>query len=74
MGKGIYKKNCNCRKPKPGLINKAINEWSINKKKSIMIGDKKTDKIASIKSGIKFYYKKNIPFNLQIKQIIKKIK
>ena len=72
MGKGIYKKNCNCRKPKPGLINKAINEWSINKKKSIMIGDKKTDEIASIKSGIKFYYKKNISFNLQIKQILKK--
>jgi D-glycero-D-manno-heptose 1,7-bisphosphate phosphatase len=72
MGKGIYKKNCSCRKPKPGMINRAINEWSINKKKSIMIGDKKTDRAASIKSGIKFYYKKNIPFNIQIKHILKK--
>ena len=35
--------NCDCRKPKPGLILQAINEFSIDVSKSWMIGDSKTD-------------------------------
>lgn len=31
--------NCNCRKPKPGLIIEAAKKWSIDLKKSYVIGD-----------------------------------
>ncbi len=70
-GKGKYKKFCNCRKPKPGLIKKAISDWSVDVKKSFMIGDKKTDKLAAKKCNITFFYKKNVKFDKQIQQIIK---
>ena len=64
-----YRKNKNDRKPFPGMIIKAINKWNINIKNSIFIGDKLTDKFASNKCGIKFYFKKNIPLIKQLKQI-----
>ncbi len=70
-GLGKYKKICNCRKPKPGMIIRAVSNWSINKKKSFMIGDKKTDEQASKKSKIKFFYKSNEPFDKQIIKILK---
>lgn len=35
--------NCNCRKPKAGLLLKAINEFKINLKSSWMIGDSDSD-------------------------------
>jgi len=37
---------CNCRKPKPGMILQAINKFNINPDKSILIGDKKSDILA----------------------------
>ena len=55
-GIGKYKKNCLCRKPKNKMIMELIEKWHINKSKSIMIGDQKTDYIASKKSNIKFYF------------------
>ncbi len=42
-GKGENKKNCNCRKPKPGLIERAAKEHDIDLKKSYMIGDRFKD-------------------------------
>lgn len=33
--------SCNCRKPNPGLILKALKEFNIDPKKSVLIGDKK---------------------------------
>jgi D-glycero-D-manno-heptose 1,7-bisphosphate phosphatase len=43
---------CDCRKPKPGMILQAINEFNINPAKSILIGDKKSDILAGEKAGI----------------------
>jgi len=71
---GKFKLNCNCRKPKPGMIDKATLDWSIDLKKSYMIGDKKTDERAARKRKITFFYKSNIPFNQQITKILKKNK
>lgn len=34
-----YKKVCDCRKPKPGMLMKAANEYNIDLKESWMIGD-----------------------------------
>jgi D-glycero-D-manno-heptose 1,7-bisphosphate phosphatase len=44
--------NCECRKPNPGMILKAINEFNINPANSILIGDKKSDILAGEKAGI----------------------
>lgn len=44
---------CNCRKPKPGLLLKAIKDHNINAKDSWMIGDKESDIIAGKNAGCK---------------------
>ena len=41
------KDNCECRKPKPGMLKKASKKWNIDLKKSYLIGDRWKD----IKSG-----------------------
>lgn len=48
-----YRKNKNLRKPNTGMIKLALKEWSINKKKSIVIGDKYTDLELAKKFNIK---------------------
>ena len=56
-----YRQNCTCRKPKNGLLEKAIFDWKLDKQKCLLIGDKETDMIAAKKSGIRahlFSYKK----------------
>jgi mannose-1-phosphate guanylyltransferase / phosphomannomutase len=49
-----YKINCNCRKPKNGMLTKAIKDLNIDKKKSFMLGDSVSDLFASKKTNIKF--------------------
>ena len=44
---------CNCRKPKPGMLIKAIDEYNIDVEMSWMIGDKETDIEAANLAGIK---------------------
>ena len=57
-GNKKYKRNSYLRKPNPGMILKAIKKWNINRNKSLMIGDKKIDMIASKKAGLRFVKKK----------------
>ena len=52
------------------MIKKAIKEWSINIKKSFMIGDQKTDLLAAKKSNLKFIYIKKNKFYKKIKEFI----
>ena len=68
FAKPIFRKICNCRKPKNGMLLDAIKKWGINKKKSIMIGDKFTDHIAAKKTKIRFFY-----FSKNLYKQIKKI-
>jgi len=51
-----YKKFCNCRKPKNGMINNILSNWLIDKKSSLMIGDKFSDELCAKRSNLKFYY------------------
>ena len=44
--------NCNCRKPKPGMLIEAQKKHNIDMKKSWLIGDKESDISAAISSGI----------------------
>lgn len=43
---------CDCRKPKPGMILKAIQEHDIDEKKSFLVGDSKRDIEAGDKAGL----------------------
>ena len=51
------------RKPNNGMINKAMKDFNINIKKSLLIGDQDVDRSASIKSGIKY---KILQFNSKL--------
>lgn len=48
---------CECRKPKPGMILRAIDEHQIDASKSFLIGDSKRDIEAGEKAGLKQCYK-----------------
>lgn len=45
--------NCECRKPKPGMILKAKNEFDIDIKNSVFIGDNLSDMQAGKNAGVK---------------------
>ena len=47
------KDNCNCRKPKPGLLLQASKKWNVDFKKSFIIGDRWRDIQAGEKIGCK---------------------
>ena len=53
-----YKKICDCRKPKPGMILQAAKDFDIDLKNSILFGDSQRDldaaKNAGLKAGIFF--------------------
>jgi len=51
--------NCNCRKPKPGLLVKASKKWKIDLNKSFMIGDRWKDILAGKKVGCKTIFINN---------------
>lgn len=48
-----YKIDCDCRKPKPGLLLQAANEYNIDLSQSIMIGDNESDVLCGVNSGVK---------------------
>ena len=62
--------NCDCRKPKPGLILQAINEFSIDVSKSWMVGDSITDIQAGEKAGCKTIFLKESDSFTKILEII----
>jgi D-glycero-D-manno-heptose 1,7-bisphosphate phosphatase len=46
-----YERDCECRKPKPGLLLEAAGEWDIDLRASVMIGDGLTDVMAGQRAG-----------------------
>ena len=48
-----YKCDCECRKPKPGLLLQAAKELNIDLSKSFMIGDSENDVLAGKNAGCK---------------------
>ena len=53
VGKPPYKSDCNCRKPKPGMILRAVEDFEIELVKSYMVGDKISDVEFGQKLGLK---------------------
>lgn len=47
------RKKCNCRKPQPGLLLRAVKELEVDPKKSIFVGDKASDAEAGRNAGCK---------------------
>ena len=50
-----YAVECDCRKPKPGLILRAFEEYGIDKDAAFLIGDKPRDVESAEAAGIKGY-------------------
>jgi D-glycero-D-manno-heptose 1,7-bisphosphate phosphatase len=44
--------HCDCRKPKPGMLLRAVAEWPVNRLGSFLIGDRSTDIEAAEAAGI----------------------
>ena len=51
-GKGNYKQDHESRKPNPGMINQAVEEFHVDLSESILIGDKLTDLQAGKNAGV----------------------
>ena len=54
-----YKIDCDCRKPKPGMLIKAAKEFNIDLKQSYMVGDSINDVYAGISAGCHSVYLTN---------------
>lgn len=48
-----YKIVCNCRKPKPGMLLRAAEEWNIDLSESFMVGDSDRDVQSGLAAGVK---------------------
>ena len=48
-----YRRDCNCRKPRSGMLKKAAKKYHITLRESYMIGDRITDIIAGCTAGCK---------------------
>ena len=46
-----YREDCSCRKPKPGMIQRAADELKIDLKRSWMVGDRESDLQAGASAG-----------------------
>jgi D-glycero-D-manno-heptose 1,7-bisphosphate phosphatase len=44
--------NCSCRKPNSGMLDYLVQKWNLNKEKSLILGDTRSDCEAGIKAGI----------------------
>lgn len=51
-----YRQVCECRKPKPGLLWQAVQDWKINLQSSYLIGDGITDIIAGRVVGVTTFF------------------
>jgi len=51
-----YDDNCNCRKPAPGLLLKAMDRFHVKKERCIMIGDSNSDVEAAANAGVDCIY------------------
>ena len=51
-GLGVYRVDCECRKPRPGMLREAIARFAIDPARSLMIGDKQGDLDAAAAAGI----------------------
>jgi D-glycero-D-manno-heptose 1,7-bisphosphate phosphatase len=49
----VYRKDCECRKPKPGMLLSLMRDWNIDAARSFLIGDTASDMSAAAAAGIR---------------------
>ena len=52
FGVGEYKRDSSCRKPAPGMILQAAQEFDLDLALSVLVGDKETDILAGVAAGV----------------------
>ncbi len=52
LGTAAYAGTCDCRKPGPGMLLRAMREWPIRRDGSFVIGDKESDLEAGRRAGV----------------------
>lgn len=52
-GIGSYRRSCDCRKPQPGLVVRALDEWQVDRSRSVLIGDQLWDLQAAQAAGLR---------------------
>ena len=52
-GMGRYRVDCDCRKPRPGMLYRAARELALNLRDCVLIGDKLSDIQAGVRAGCK---------------------
>jgi len=52
-GRGAYRKDCRCRKPGTGMLEKAARDFSIDLKNSLLVGDSQRDMEAARAFGVR---------------------
>jgi D-glycero-D-manno-heptose 1,7-bisphosphate phosphatase len=53
VGEAPYRLDCDCRKPRPGLIRRAAEEFDIDTSRSWMIGDRHSDVVLAHNAGLR---------------------
>ncbi len=53
VGDAPYRFDCDCRKPRPGLINRAVAEFDVDLERSWMIGDRYSDTELARRAGVR---------------------
>ena len=54
---GEFRRQCDCRKPAPGMIRQAVLDHGINLKTSVLVGDKDSDMAAGRAAGVSRLFK-----------------
>lgn len=66
-----YNMDCDCRKPKPGMILQAINKYGLIKENTFLVGDSRRDIEAAARAGIKGFLFEGDNLNLFLKNIFR---
>jgi D-glycero-D-manno-heptose 1,7-bisphosphate phosphatase len=52
FGQGAYKRDSDCRKPAPGMILQAAQDFGLDLQRSVLLGDKESDMRAGLAAGV----------------------
>jgi D-glycero-D-manno-heptose 1,7-bisphosphate phosphatase len=52
-GAGALTTECDCRKPAPGMVRRALAEWDLRPERCVLIGDKESDIEAAEAAGVR---------------------